>query len=70
MFDFIKNISPTELVIIALILIVFFGSKVVIGLGKTSGETLKEIRKIKKTFTEALGDEDDEPSKSEKGVSK
>ena len=66
MFDFIKNISPTEVAIIALILIVIFGSKVVTGLGRTGGETLREIKKIKKGFTEGL--EDDEPHKNEKGV--
>ena len=66
MFDFIKNISPTEVAIIALILIVIFGSKVVTGLGRTGGETLREIKKIKKGFTESL--EDDEPHKNEKGV--
>lgn len=58
MLDFIKNISPTELALIALILIVIFGSKIVIGLGKTGGETLKEIKKIKKNFTQALEDEE------------
>ena len=58
MFNFIKNIGPTELLIIALIVVVFFGSKIATRLGKTSGETLREIRKIKKNFTEALEDED------------
>jgi len=54
----IKNISPTELLIIALILVVVFGSKIVTGLGRTGGETLREIKKIKKNFTQALGDEE------------
>ena len=59
MFDFIKNISPTELiVIIVLILIVFFGGKVIAGLAKTSGETVREIKKVKKEFTQALEDDD------------
>ena len=62
MFNFIKNIGPTELLIIALILVVVFGSKIVTGLGRTGGETLKEIKKIKKSFTESL--EDDEPNKN------
>ena len=66
MFNFLKNISPTELGLVALILIVLFGSRAVIKLGKTGGETFKEIKKIKKSFTEAI--EDDEPHK--KGESK
>ncbi|QQG47680.1 MAG: twin-arginine translocase TatA/TatE family subunit [Candidatus Woesebacteria bacterium] len=70
MLDFIKNISPTELVIIALILIVFFGSKVVINLSKGAGETFREIKKIKKNFTEAIEDDGDKSSKKEKEASK
>lgn len=54
MLDFIKNISPTELVLIVLILIILFGSKTIAGLGRTGGESVKEIKKIKKEFTEAL----------------
>lgn len=54
--NFIKNIGPTEMVIIALILILFFGSKVVTRLARTSGETLKEIKQVKKTFTDAVSD--------------
>jgi len=57
MLNFIKNISPTELAIVALILIVLFGTKIVTGIGRTGGETLKEIKKIKKTFTEAIEDD-------------
>ncbi len=65
MFDFIKNISPTELIIIVLILIVLFGGKAIAGrLAKTSGETVKEIKKIKKEFTKAMEDGDNEPSKN------
>lgn len=65
MLDFVKNISPVELGAIALILIVFFGSKLVTGFAKTSGETLREMKKIKKNFTEAM--EDNEPAKGKKG---
>ncbi len=63
MFDFIKNISSTELIIIVLILVIFFGGKAITGLAKTSGETVKEIKKIKKNFTDALED-DDKPGKN------
>lgn len=61
MLNFIKNISPIELGAIALILLVIFGATFVTKLARTSGETFKEIKKIKKTFKEAVDDE--EPSK-------
>jgi len=64
MFNFVKNISPWELGAIALILVVIFGAKVVTNLGKTSGETFREIKKIKKTFTEAVQDDDALPKNS------
>ena len=64
MFDMIKNIGPTELIIIVLILIVFFGGRAIVGLARTSGETVKEIKKAKKEFTTALENNDDKkPSK-------
>jgi Sec-independent protein translocase protein TatA len=65
MLNFFKNISPTEWAIIALILIVFLGRSTVIKLGKTSGETLREIKNIKKNFTEAI---ENEPRKDKKEV--
>lgn len=65
MLDFVKNLSPIEIGVIALILIIFFGSKVVTKLAKTGGESLKEIKKVKQTFTEAL-EEEDKPAKSKK----
>ena len=68
MLNFLKNLSPTEIAIIALILIVFFGAKVVTRLGRVGGETLKEVKKIKKSFTEAVAGNDS--SKNEKEVSK
>ena len=46
MLDFLKNISPTELIIIVVILVVLFGSKIIVGVAKTGGETFKEIKKI------------------------
>lgn len=57
MLNFINNIGPTELVILALILMVFFGAKIIRGLAKTSGETVKELKKIKKEFTSAIEDD-------------
>lgn len=59
MLGFLKNIGPIEWLIVAFILVVLFGGKIVKMLGKTSGETVKEVKKIKKTFTEALEDEDE-----------
>lgn len=64
MFNFINNIGPTELIILALILIVFFGARLIRGLARTSGETVKELKKIKKEFTSAIEDDD------RKGVAK
>lgn len=65
MLNFLKNISPVELAILAVIFIVLFGSKAFIKLGKTSGESLKEIKQIKKSLTDAFEEDEDE-----KGVSK
>lgn len=56
MFDFIKNISPAELILIVLILVVLFGARAIVKLGKTSGETVKEVKKIKREFTKTLDD--------------
>lgn len=62
MFEFIKNISPTELGIIVVILIILFGNKLIIGFARTSGETIKEIKKIKNNFTQAVGGESSKSS--------
>ena len=64
MFNFIKNLSPIEIGIIVLILVVLFGAKTITSLAKTSGKSFKEIKKVKKTFTEAVEDDDDKPVKS------
>ncbi|MEK7203680.1 MAG: twin-arginine translocase TatA/TatE family subunit [Patescibacteria group bacterium] len=63
MFNFLNNIGPTELIIVGLILIVFFGGKAITSLARTSGETVKEIKKIKREFTKTI-DDDNEPSKN------
>lgn len=64
MFDFIKNISATEIIIIVLILVVLFGGKAIAkGIARKSGETVKEAKKIKKEFTDAV-EEDDKPAKN------
>ncbi len=68
MLSFFKNLSPLELIILATILILIFGRKAFISMGKTGGESFKEIKKIKKNFLEAF--EEDEPKKNKKEVSK
>lgn len=54
MLDFIKNISPTELIIILVILVLLFGSRIITKLARTSGETVKELKNVKKEFTKSL----------------
>lgn len=58
MFNFIKNISPLELVIIGLIVVALFGTTIAKVLGRKGGEAFKEVKKIKKSFTEALDNDD------------
>lgn len=65
MLNFLKNLSPVEIAIIVLILIVLFGAKVITGLAKISGSTFKEVKNIKKNFTEALEDDDTEKKNKE-----
>ena len=60
MMNFIRNLSVTEIIILAVILIGLFGSKIFISLGKTAGQSLKEMKNIKKSFTDAVSDEDKE----------
>lgn len=67
MFGFLNNIGPTELIIIGVILVVFFGAGKIAQLGKTAGETTKELKKVKKEFTNAVEDAKSEPDE-EKGV--
>ena len=42
------GLGPTELIIIAAIIIFIFGAKRLPGIGKTMGETVKELGNIKK----------------------
>lgn len=56
MLSFFKNISPTEWLIIALILLFFLGPKIIKALARTSGESVKEIKKIKKSFNDTVED--------------
>lgn len=56
MLDFVKNIGPTELIVIGLILMLLFGRKVLVGIARSAGESFKEIRKVKTNFTDAIED--------------
>lgn len=58
MLDFLKNIGPTEIIVLAVILILVFGAKIITGFARTGGQTVKEIRKIKQEFTNAAKDEE------------
>ena len=63
MLNFVKNIGPTELIVLAAILILLFGGKAFISLARTAGKSFKEIKNIKKNFTEAIGDGNKEGKK-------
>ena len=54
--NFFKNLSPIEIAIIVFILVVILGRKFMVGLGKTSGQTYKEIKKAKKSITDVTND--------------
>ena len=56
MFGFLKNVSPTEIIILSAILILLFGAKAFRSIAKTAGESFKEMKNIKKNFTEAVED--------------
>lgn len=58
MFEFLKNIGPTEIIVIAVILLLVFGAKMITGVARTGGQTVKEIKKIKKEFTNAVNEDD------------
>ncbi len=71
MFNFLKNIGPTEIIVLFAVLVLFFGSKIAIRMGKASGETLKEIKKIKNEIIGATEELKGKPNKGkQKGVSK
>ena len=63
MFGFLNNIGTTELIILAAIGVLIFGSKAFISLGKAGGQTYKEIKNIKKNLSEAVDNSDEENKK-------
>ena len=61
MFDFLKNISSTEFIVILLILMALFGAKIMYSLARTSGGVVKELKQVKKEFLNAVEDDDSKP---------
>ena len=58
------NIGSTELIIVAIIIFIFFGSKKLRELARGLGESTKEVKKIGKE----LSGKDEEESKAKKEV--
>ena len=54
MLNFIKNIGPAEWLVLALIILILFGRRFLVGIGKASGDTLRELKHVKKDFTDAV----------------
>jgi len=50
----LEGIGLTEIIIIVLVLIVFFGSKRISELARQAGQATKELKKIKKEYKETL----------------
>jgi len=53
-----NNISGTELLVVAFVLVVLFGGKKFPEFARGLGESAKELKKAKKEFTKAMSDED------------
>ncbi|MBI4033089.1 MAG: twin-arginine translocase TatA/TatE family subunit [Candidatus Blackburnbacteria bacterium] len=53
---FLGNIGTPELIIIALVLLFFFGGKKLTELARGAGETGRELKKVKKEFQETLNE--------------
>lgn len=63
MFSFLKNISPTEIAILVSIVLLLFGSKIFVKLARTAGESLREIKDVKKSFNDAFDEKDSNKTK-------
>lgn len=55
MLNFIKNIGLTELIIIAVLVVIFFGGKKSRELSRGLGESAKEAKKIKEEIKDMTG---------------
>lgn len=56
---FIGNVGTGELILIALVLLLFFGSKKLSELAKGLGQSSKEIKNVKKEWEKAIAEETD-----------
>ncbi|KKS98819.1 MAG: Sec-independent protein translocase protein TatA [Candidatus Woesebacteria bacterium GW2011_GWB1_43_14] len=68
MLNFVKNIGPTELIVLLAIVVILFGRKIAVGLGRSTGQSLKEIKKIKNELTGAAGEIMGNGKDDQKGV--
>ena len=48
----LPSIGPIELLVIALIIMLLFGGKILNNLGKSAGKTIKELRKVGKELSD------------------
>jgi len=60
---FLPNLGTTEWVIIAILVIVFFGSKKLTELARGLGESGKELKKAKKEFHSAMDENKEDKGK-------
>jgi len=56
----LKNIGPSELIIIGLVLVVLFGGSRIKNLAKGLGESSKELKNVKKEIDKTVSGTDDE----------
>lgn len=54
----LSNIGSTELLVVAAVLLLLFGGKKLPSFAKGLGESVKELKKAKKEFSDALKDDD------------
>lgn len=52
--NFIKNLGPTELIVIGIVLLLIFGKKRMSDVAKGLGESGRELKNVKKEFDEAI----------------
>ena len=62
------GLGPTELIIIAIIVLLIFGAKRLPEIGKGMGGAIKEFKKVKKEIT--AEDRNDKPQDSDKALEK
>jgi sec-independent protein translocase protein TatA len=54
-----KNIGPTELIIVGVILLILFGAKKLPEFARGLGESGRELKKAGKELKEAISDDDE-----------